>query len=250
MALGLMSILNAPIIELDTIDSTNNYAMRLIDADKAQAGLTISASEQTHGKGQRGREWSAAPGQSLLMSIIASPDRALREHFLYNAVIATAVASVLSDLHAHWDVRIKWPNDIMINDKKAGGILLENVIRGEQWLYGVVGLGLNVHQSEFPPELARATSLKIASGKMFSIPVLRDRLRERILEDMYRPLLVKDVMDEYNRWLYKRARKQKFTNGQDTWEVTVLGALSDGSLQVEQDKQIIQYTHARQEWVW
>ena len=54
-----MTILNAPVIELDTIDSTNNYAMRLIDADKAQAGMTISALEQTRGKGQRGREWPA-----------------------------------------------------------------------------------------------------------------------------------------------------------------------------------------------
>ena len=245
-----MTILNAPVIELDTIDSTNNYAMRLIDADKAQAGMTISALEQTRGKGQRGREWHTQPGQSLLMSIITSPDRALREQFLYNAAIAIAVANYLNELHADWQVRIKWPNDIIINDKKAGGILLENIIRGSQWTYGIVGVGLNVLQDSFPPELPNAISLKMASGKELSIIKMRNYLRERIFYNMYSPLSAKQVMDEYNSLLYKRGKKQRFSDDVNTWEVTILGALSDGSLQVEQERQIFQYSHGAQEWVW
>ncbi|MBL7717315.1 MAG: biotin--[acetyl-CoA-carboxylase] ligase, partial [Flavipsychrobacter sp.] len=223
-------------IVLDTIDSTNNYAMRLIDADKAQEGLTVVAREQTQGKGQRGRQWSAEPGDSLLMSIIANPDRALREQFLYNAAIATAVAGYLEELHEGWDIRIKWPNDIIINDKKAGGILLENVIRGSQWVYGVVGLGLNVLQSSFPDSLPHATSLRIQSGKRFHMEELRSELRERILANLYQPFSARQILEEYNHLLYKRGRVQRFSDDKQTWEVKVLGALSDGSLQVEKDR--------------
>jgi BirA family biotin operon repressor/biotin-[acetyl-CoA-carboxylase] ligase len=224
--------------------------MRLIDADKAQAGLTITAKEQTGGKGQRGRQWSSGSGDSLIMSIVANPDRALREQFLYNAAIASAVARHLQDIHKDWQVHIKWPNDIIINDKKAGGILLENVIRGSRWLYGVVGLGLNVLQESFPAELPNAISLKIASGKYFSVAVLATQLREKILFNLYNPLSAKQVMDEYNSLLYKRAKQQAFSDDKQRWEVTVLGALSDGTLQVEKDKHILQYTHGTVEWVW
>jgi BirA family biotin operon repressor/biotin-[acetyl-CoA-carboxylase] ligase len=250
LALSLIAILNAPVIELGTIDSTNNYAMRLIDADKAQAGLTITAREQTQGKGQRGKQWNAEPGDSLLMSIIASPDRALREHFLYNAAIAVAVANYLASMEADWDVRIKWPNDIIVNDKKAGGILLENVIRGSQWLYGVVGLGLNVLQKAFPADLPHATSLRIESGKTFSIPEIGVFLRERILHNMYYPLSARQIIDEYNQLLYKRGKAQLFSDEEKTWSATILGALSDGSLQVERDRQIMQYVHGSIQWVW
>ena len=243
-------LLDAPIIELDTIDSTNNYAMRLLDADTAQPGLTITAATQTQGKGQRGNSWQDEPGASLLMSIITHPPYGLDNQFLFSAAAAVAVANVLQKLSETADVRIKWPNDIIINDKKAGGILLENIIRGSQWTYGIVGVGLNVLQDSFPPELPNAISLKMASGKELSIIKMRNYLRERIIYNMYSPLSAKQVMDEYNSLLYKRGKKQRFSDDVNTWEVTILGALSDGSLQVEQERQIFQYSHGAQEWVW
>jgi BirA family biotin operon repressor/biotin-[acetyl-CoA-carboxylase] ligase len=245
-----LTILNAPVIELDTVDSTNNYAMRLIDADKAQAGLTITAEEQTKGKGQRGRHWKGMPGESLMMSIIASPDRALREIFLYNASIAVAVATYVSEICDDSEVNIKWPNDIIVNDKKAGGILLENVIRGNSWTYGVVGLGLNILQDNFPRELYNATSLRIATGKLFSIEKIRNQLRARILQSLYKPMSAAQIVSDYNRLLYKRGQKQIFSDGNKFWEVRILGALSDGSLQVARGTQIQQYMHGAQEWVW
>ena len=122
-----MALSEYPIIELDSIDSTNNYAMQLIDANKAQHGLTIVAQKQLAGKGQRGNTWADTPGESLLMSIIAMPDRAIHEQFVFSASVAVAIAKVLQKLNNNWQVNVKWPNDIIVNDKKAGGILIENV---------------------------------------------------------------------------------------------------------------------------
>src|SRR5689334_16225981 len=91
LAVNSQPISDAPIIELDTIDSTNNYAMRLIDADTAQSGLTIVAGQQTMGKGQRGRQWLDKPGENLLMSIIIAPAYSLEEQFIFNMAVTSAI---------------------------------------------------------------------------------------------------------------------------------------------------------------
>jgi len=116
--------------------------MRLIDADTAQPGLTIVSDMQTAGKGQRGRIWVDTPNESLLMSIVVQLPYDVEHQFAFNVTVSLAIADYLQDLKENWDVRIKWPNDIIINDKKAGGMLIENVIRGSQWAYAVVGLGV------------------------------------------------------------------------------------------------------------
>jgi BirA family biotin operon repressor/biotin-[acetyl-CoA-carboxylase] ligase len=251
LAQSLQTLLDAPIIELDTIDSTNNYAMQLIDADTAQPGLTVVAKEQTHGKGQRGRQWKDAPGESLLMSIICTPDCPLDEQFVFNAAVAVSVAEVLSQLYEGWDVRIKWPNDIIINDKKAGGILIENILRGSKWSYSIIGFGLNVAQAKFSAELPFATSLKIVSGKSFSMPSLFAKLRSNILGRTCSGLSVTQIMNEYNSVLYRKDCPQRFTDGADEWVAIIKSAGSNGMLQVQlADGSILHYNHGVAQWKW
>jgi BirA family biotin operon repressor/biotin-[acetyl-CoA-carboxylase] ligase len=246
-----MTTLAAPIIELDTIDSTNNYAMQLIDADTAQDGLTVTAARQTAGKGQRGRVWQDEPGQSLLMSIVIVPKHKLNEQFIFNAAITVAIANVLQKLSEHWKVHIKWPNDIIINDKKAGGILIENVLRGSAWLYSVAGLGLNVRQTAMPEELPYATSLAIASGQAFDVPGLRDDLRAAILTATATAVPAATVMRQYNEYLYRRGALQAFADGGTDWKARVVAALPDGTLQVQlADDSVADYTHGNVLWVW
>src|SRR5690606_15022153 len=84
-----------PIVELDEIDSTNNYAMRLIDADTAQDGLVITAQRQSAGKGQRGRKWQGGDNESLLMSIIIKPKWKIDDQFLLCAAAAISVIQAL-----------------------------------------------------------------------------------------------------------------------------------------------------------
>ena len=247
----MIALLEAPIIELDTIDSTNNYAMQLIDADTAQPGMTIVTREQTQGKGQRGRKWVDVPGQSLLMSLITVPQYSLSDQFVFNAAATTAIVDVLQKLSENWNVSIKWPNDIIINDKKAGGILIENILRGSSWIYAIIGFGLNIKQAAFPDELPFATSLKIASGKDFETATIRDLLREKILEYTDTQAPASEVMDRYNSHLYRKGKPQSFGNETGEWEATILHANANGTLQVQlMDGSIVPYVHGVVTWNW
>lgn len=244
-------MLDAPIIELDTIDSTNNYAMRLIDADTAHAGLTILARQQTRGKGQRERIWVDSPGESLLASFVCTPDCSVDEQPIFNAASAVAVADVLAHLYEGWDIRIKWPNDIILNDKKAGGILIENVLRGNGWIYSIVGLGLNVLQGSFPTDLPNATSLWCASGKHFSLSAVFDAIRKELLKRTHQPLNGNEVITEYNNYLFKRDQWQLFSDGVGEWTAYILKVESNGQLQVrESNGEISSYSHGTVLWKW
>lgn len=225
--------------------------MRLIDADTAQAGLTIVAREQTQGRGQRGRLWKDMQGESLLVSIVCTPQCAIERQFVFSAAVAVAVAETLTQLHEGWDVRIKWPNDIIINDKKAGGILIENVLRGNTWCFSIIGLGLNVRQTSFPADLPFATSLKLASAKDFDLKDVFERLRRHIFFRACSALSAQTVMNEFNDYLYRKDCLQTFTDGNKEWKGTVRSAASNGTLQVElADGSTTHYQHGSVLWKW
>jgi BirA family transcriptional regulator, biotin operon repressor / biotin---[acetyl-CoA-carboxylase] ligase len=239
------------IIELDITDSTNNYAMGLIDADKAYNGLTITALSQTAGRGQRGRTWVDEPGSSLLMSIIISPELPISAQFSYNATVAAAIADVLNGLDDTWQVRIKWPNDMIINDKKAGGILIENVLRGSRWANSIIGLGLNITQLSFSADLPHATSLRAASGREFQRTLVRDSIIDAVLAGVDEMTGTEDDMKAYNDYLYKRGCLQQFSDESGSWFATILGAHADGTIQLQHsDGTIASYAHGQIQWQW
>jgi len=225
--------------------------MRLVDADTAQPGMTVIATEQTQGKGQRGRQWTDIARQSLLMSIICAPDCPLDEQFVFNGAVAVAVAEVLNGLYEGWDIRIKWPNDIIINDKKAGGILIENVLRGNSWSYSVIGLGLNIAQTGFPSSLPFATSLKVASGREFDVKEIFELIRRNILLKACSSLDIHGIMKDYNDYLYRKDLEQKFTDGSQEWVAIIRSAGGDGMLQVQlADGSVLHYSHGVAHWKW
>ncbi len=236
-------------LKIDTVDSTNNYAMRLIDADKAAEGLTILARGQTAGRGQRGRTWEDTPGDSLLMSVLLRPSYALTEQALFLAASATAIADCLQEILPDCPVSIKWPNDIVLGDKKAGGILIENVVRGTAWQWAVVGLGLNLNQQEFRPSLSHATSLRIQTGVQFDPEVLALCLNDRLVR-LSRPAAGEELT-MYNERLYRRGAYQQFRSGERTWGGHVIGVNTQGQLEVRlPDGSRQQYTHGTVEWIW
>ena len=246
-----MALLYYPIIELDTIDSTNNYAMTLIDANKAQHGLTILAYNQLAGKGQRGKTWVAGPGECLMMSLIVAPKVTIREQFVFSAAVAGIIAKILKNKSDNYTVQIKWPNDIIVNDKKAGGILIENVLRGSKWTHSIIGLGLNLKQTSFPAELPFATSLKIESGIDFELKSLCEEIRDSIMMQLEIGLQPNGVLEAYNENLYKKGLLQKFNNADGEWEAEIIKAMSDGTLAVRTASGSTEYyVHGQEYWVW
>ena len=220
------------IIELDCTDSTNNYAMMLAEAGKAVHGMTITAKSQTSGKGQRGNAWNDEPGSNLLMSIILMPGRPLSSQFVFNCSVALAVINTISQFNLSANLAIKWPNDIIVNDKKAGGILIENVLRGSSWNYAIVGLGLNINQSRFPDSLPHATSLYLEAGRTFQISDIRDKVIQNLLNETNALHSEQVILSNYNMLLYRRELTQIFYDADNSIEATILHVNTDGTLSV------------------
>lgn len=236
---------------MDVIDSTNNYAMRLIDADSAQDGMTITTGLQMAGKGQRGKQWQAEPFQSILMSLIVEPRLKIEDQFLLSMLVAVAIVDAIEGLGFDMDVKIKWPNDIIVGDKKTGGILIENVLRGSEWNYAVIGIGLNVLQHDFPAELVNATSLKIALGKEIEMIALRDEIRFRIFKMLDDNIDSDDLLARYNSYLYKKGMQQQFSDGENVWTAFIESVMRNGKLMVtEADGNAAYYIHGLQNWVY
>ncbi len=239
------------LIQLAQVDSTNNYAMDLINDDKAHEGMTIVAESQNNGRGQRGRLWADEPGNSLLMSIIVNPRHLLSEQFVFSASIAVSIVNVLQNFLPETAIYIKWPNDIIIGDKKAGGILIENVIRGSKWSHSVIGLGLNVLQEHFPDTLPNATSIKMATGKLVSMYQLRERIREHIMSAVMYPAPANQTMTSYNDCLFRKDQNQLFSEKGNNWQAKIVRVSGDGELILcKNDKDIFRIYHGQAEWIW
>lgn len=155
-----------PITWFDSIDSTNSEARRQLPAN---AKMSVYAAKfQTAGRGQRGNKWSSAAGQNLTFSVLLNfthpqmPDLAVRNQFLLSIVAALSVSDLLQKLNIRNS--IKWPNDIYIGLRKVCGMLIENIVGNTGLEHSIIGIGLNLNQTEFPPELVNPTSVLFCSG--------------------------------------------------------------------------------------
>lgn len=143
-------------IKLNQIESTNSYLHDLNVKIKQKNGTLVSAKNQTLGKGQKGNTWVSEEGKNLTFSIVTYPNIKVKSAFYLNIIASLAVQKALSDLTI--TAKIKWPNDILVNQKKIGGILIENQINGNSINQSIIGIGLNINQSTFNSNL-NATSI-------------------------------------------------------------------------------------------
>jgi BirA family biotin operon repressor/biotin-[acetyl-CoA-carboxylase] ligase len=222
---------NFKLIELDKVDSTNNHAMYLIRENRAENGTVVLARHQTEGKGQRGKSWKDNAGESINCSLIIKPAQ-YNIHQVFDLIARTACAirKVIEATIRH-PVHIKWPNDIYVNDRKAAGILIECITRGNEWQWAVIGFGINVNQHEFPEELPNPISLKQLTGKTYDIK----RLAEDCLNILLRDLSNKDfseILNSYNKHLYKLNQEVTLQFNEQLITTTLAGVDETGSLLV------------------
>lgn len=191
-------------IELDTVDSTNNYAMGLVHAGTAQHGTSVLAHHQTNGKGQRGKVWATEPGANLSFSILIKPNLLITQGFQLLATVAVAVRNQL-EKYIGDETRIKWPNDLYWRDRKTGGILIENIIRGTDWQWAIIGIGINVNQTQFS-QLQNPVSIKQVSGKQTNVSTLAKQLHTAVT-DALSDLEINGFdayFEQYNRLLFRK----------------------------------------------
>ena len=184
-------LLGAPLIELSTIDSTNIYAMAQIKAGLSKSGSCYTADFQTNGKGQHGRVWESSKGQNLLCSYILELNTldALKnwtpaDQIGFSAAIALGARAFFAAF-AGSETKIKKPNDIYFSDRKAGGILIENLVRGQEWTWAVIGIGMNINQTEFSPAALNSVSsnpisLQEITNQSWDIKKMQQHLSEAL----------------------------------------------------------------------
>lgn len=217
---------------LTQTDSTNNYAMARIRAGVATHGQAWFAMEQTAGKGQREKRWLAEKGANILLSIALEPEKlGSPQPFIFNASVAIACHDFFKEISGD-ETTIKWPNDIYWRDRKAGGILIENIYSGEQgWTWSVVGIGLNINQTSFSPDIKNAVSLKQITGKDWDVLELTRSLCSAI-ENRVGSMHPGQILNEYNARLFKKNESVKFRKENRLFDAVIKGVNALGELEV------------------
>lgn len=222
-------------IRLERVDSSNNYARELIRDKMPTEGTVIVANEQFSGRGQRSNTWYSEPKSSLTCSYILRPVfLAAKDQFILSAAVALAVYETVAVILPKSDVRIKWPNDILVDGKKIAGILIENTLRRSNLETSIVGIGLNVNQMKFPSEL-NATSIQLNTNSETDLNLIMEELSTRlekyylrIREGSFDPLLKR--LNE-NLFGVRESMKLVINGTQQT--VTVKGVRHTGELELE-----------------
>ena len=226
-------VLTGPVHHFETLDSTNNLAKELAGRGAPEGSLVV-AETQTRGRGRLDREWDSPPGLGLYVSLVLRP--ALPPMELPQITLMSAVAVVRAVRRvAGVAPGIKWPNDLLLNGKKLGGILTEMETESDRIRHVVVGLGLNVNNPGFPPDLAAtATSLTLAVGGAFPrVSLLQAWLEE--FEALYERFLHQgfpEILEEWKRYTVTLGRAVTVRQGPREIAGQALDVAADGALLV------------------
>lgn len=219
---------------LQSVDSTNNYAMGVIRDGLAQPGMAWFAYDQFNGRGQRNKQWKSKPGENLILTVLLHPPGvAIDKPFQLSAAIALEIIELLNKVTGKVFC-IKWPNDIYYGDRKAGGILIENIWAGNDWKWAVVGIGINVNQVNFDEELLNPISLKLITREDVPTEEIARKLHKNILYNLNDRLAGHDLLEKYNLALFKKNEPVLFSSANDRFVAVVKGVNSAGSLLLEE----------------
>lgn len=187
----------------ESLTSTNSEAARI--ADELSHGETIVALEQTAGRGQRGNTWEAEPYKNLTFTMLLRPD-SLRaaDSFSLSMAVALGVADAVAGRLFDPDISVKWPNDIYWRDKKIAGILIENALTGGMVKHSIVGIGLNVNQSNFMSDAPNPVSMSQINGCEFDIFSVLEDVEKSILYYVDTMLHAPNLIDIYMSRLWRR----------------------------------------------
>jgi BirA family biotin operon repressor/biotin-[acetyl-CoA-carboxylase] ligase len=224
------------LVFLPECPSTNSLAVELAQAGRGPEGTVVITNHQTAGRGQRGNTWESGIGLNLTFSVIVHPVFLnAAQQFLLNKAVSLAIRDVIFRYNVE-QVRVKWPNDIMISNKKSCGILIENQVTGNQLSRSVIGIGLNVNQQEFTSP--GATSLSVHLGKSIDLARLFDDLLQS-LEWRYLQLKNnrhRELDEDYIRSLYGLNEMRPFMVGDKKMEGRIVGVDHLGRLSVDFEK--------------
>ncbi len=229
------------IIKLNAIDSTNSYLRRLSVSESVADYTTVIAKKQTHGRGQMGTIWDSESSKNLTFSVYKDISQYKLLHPFYISMVTSL--ALLKTLHffSITKLSVKWPNDILSENKKICGILIENVVKQNKFHESFIGIGLNVNQTEFK-NLPNASSLKIISGRFYDL----DEIAHVIIKNLkhYFLLLKREQYDvlkaEYESYLFRKDKPSTFLDAEGSVFSGFIKNVSEtGSLQVLLEDDIV-----------
>ncbi len=236
--------------KIDAIDSTNRALKRQYHVSKIVHGELLWALDQQKGKGQRESQWVSEPNKNLTFSFFLSPEKlTFPTVFVLNCWVALAVRSALISFGIP-AVSIKWPNDILSENKKICGLLIENLYRGSKYNGSIVGIGLNVNQLNFP-DLKRASSMHLAIGRPFEIEEVLLKILADLSFYLTSGITVSDSFSAFNKALFGLGEKRSFIAEGQAFQATVDSVNEQGELVLKTvDGQFRTFQHKTVEWVY
>ena len=223
------------IIKVDAIDSTNSFIRQFYKGNSAFEPVCVRAALQTQGRGQRGSSWQSKAGENLTFSILY-PQKKLKisRHFLLNASISLAVLKSLQQMGIP-ELKVKWPNDILSAKHKIAGILIENIVKTEGIVASIIGIGLNVNQTDFH-EIPNAGSLKNITGKTFD----PDEILRKLIAEVEKDLIAlpgktaTEILAEYARNMFRLDMVSVFSSPDGRrFNGIIRGVTTEGKLNLE-----------------
>ncbi len=225
------------IIREKRIPSTNTLALELLKKEVLTEGTIIWTDEQTKGRGHAGNLWESDAGKNLTFSVVLYPHFLdVEAQFMLSKVTSLAIFDFLSSIVDH--PTIKWPNDIYAENDKIAGILIENAIIGSEFDHSIIGIGLNVNQTQFLSDAPNPTSLRLITGSTYDLEKTLYRLCEK-LEKRYTQFIgnkVEEINQEYLSNLFRYNAFYSYRHGKDIFSAKITGIDPFGALILETDK--------------
>ncbi len=229
------------IIKVSATESTNILAREWYQLNRNTAPVCIQAYEQTSGRGQRGASWISNAGENLTFSVLyPKPKIQIKDQFILSAAIGLAILVALKELKIN-NLKLKWPNDIMAENLKIGGILIENILNNGSIGTAIIGVGVNVNQIAFPG-LPKASSLNLVAGRTFEVAHVRDVILKNIERIMlnFKEGKVGDILADYEGKLFRKNKISTFQMPDDSFLTGIIkGITSTGLLKIEVEDSII-----------
>jgi len=223
--------------EYEEIDSTNKEMNRLLKTEDMAEGYIIRTEYQHAGKGHAGNSWQGEKGKNLLFSILLKPDFLSPESaFQLSRITSLSLHEILDNQCD--GVQIKWPNDILVGDKKIAGILIENMIISQAISHSIIGIGLNVNQTVFDPSIPAPTSLKAEKGCHIDMDSLLSAFSSS-LERWYNALVTgneEKIMESYIQRLYQLGVTAYYRTAGGKFTASIRDVLPSGELVLESGK--------------
>lgn len=243
--------MNIEIKKIDTTDSTNIEAINYWQNVDPDTMVLFYTWNQTNGRGQGNNKWYSEPNKNITATILWKMQQPISLSeiplFVFSEWLAITICNELNNYLKYNKIKIKWPNDIIIDNKKLGGILIENIIIGQELIAIIGGFGININQEKFPKELTNATSLKLITQKNYNEKEILMKIFNKLVESSEN--IIKDKEKIHKKYkkivITDELQKGEILKTKEIIEMRIIDIEADGAIiiKAKKENEIRRYYH-------